>query len=209
MKISIIGAGAGVGLEAVKHALAKGYQVTALSLDLSTLPDHSALKKVKGSATSVDDVRKAIADTDAILITVGTKSKKATTLFSSIAQTLVTVHEQMQFKAPVIVISGFGVGESRRYASLFIKLVIRFFLKDQYEDKARMEAIFEQSNLRSEMVQPGMLTNGPLTKHYQTFETHHKEMKVGKISREDLAFFMVQEATEQKMISKKVAITAK
>jgi putative NADH-flavin reductase len=207
MNISIIGAGAGVGLEAVKQALEKGHHVAAISPNLSLLPDHINLEKIAGSATSKEDVRIAIKNADAILITVGTKKKKATTLFSDIAKTIIQVQEEVNFETPVLVISGFGVGESSKYLSLFMKTVIRLFLKDQYKDKERMEKLFEQSNVRWQMVRPGMLTDGALTQSYMTFPDLFKGMKIGKISRADVAHYLINEAEKPTMMYKKVAIT--
>ncbi|MEI9955613.1 MAG: NAD(P)H-binding protein [Ferruginibacter sp.] len=207
MNITIIGAGAGVGKEAVIQALEKGHYVTALSTNLAMLPDAANLKKIEGSATSKEDVNAAIWNADAILITVGTKKKKGTTLFSDIAKTIIQLHEEIKFKAPVIAISGFGVGYSSKYLGLFMKLVISLFLKDQYKDKALMEKLFEESSVNWEMVQPGMLTNGALTQSYKTFPGLFKGIKIGKISRADVAHFMVMEAERQSMLYKKVAIT--
>jgi putative NADH-flavin reductase len=51
MNIAIIGAGAGIGLHAVKQAVEKGHTVTALSTNTDQLPTHPNLIKIKGSAT--------------------------------------------------------------------------------------------------------------------------------------------------------------
>ncbi len=50
MTISIIGAGAGVGLEAVKQALERGHDVVALSRHPGNIPDHIRLKKIAGKS---------------------------------------------------------------------------------------------------------------------------------------------------------------
>lgn len=208
MNITIIGAGAGVGLEAAKQALETGHLVVALSTNPGMLPDHASLKKIAGSATSKEAIKMAIANADAILVTVGTKKKKGTTLFSDIASTIIQVHKEVNFQTPVLVISGFGVGDSSRYTGVLIKMVIRLFLKDQYKDKTLMEKLFEQSDIRWEMVRPGILTNGLQTQHYKVFPGLMKGMKIGKISRADLAHFLIREAANPGMLYKKVAVTA-
>ena len=97
MNIAIIGAGAGIGLQAVIQALERGHTITALSTNTDQLPNHPKLIVIKGSATSVIDLKKTIKDVDAVLITVGTKNKKATTLFSDIAKTLIIVTNDFNF----------------------------------------------------------------------------------------------------------------
>ncbi|MDR3025011.1 NAD(P)H-binding protein [Chryseobacterium sp.] len=207
MHIAIIGASRGVGYEATLLALNKGYIVTVLSSHHETLPDNKNLIKIKGSATNPKDVATAIKDTDAVLITIGTQQKKNTTLFSSMAKSVVTAWEELYYDKPILVVSGFGVGKGYPYANLFTRLVIRFFLKDQYKDKELMEEIFANSRSNWEMVQPGMLTNTPLTSSYKTFSSFFKGMRVGKISRADLADFMIKEAVNPQYRNKKVVVT--
>ena len=91
MKITVIGASAGVGLQATRLALEKGHEVATLSRRVVPLPDHTKLKRMQGSATSVNDVRVAVEGAGAILVTLGVKSPFATTLFSDSARILLRV----------------------------------------------------------------------------------------------------------------------
>ncbi len=207
MTIAIIGASAGIGLLTVERALASGHQVIALSRDTSPIPDHPALTKVNGSATSVADLKGLIINADAVLVTIGTKKKKGTTLFSDTAQALITAYAETRSKAPLLVITGFGTGESRRYLGLFMKLVIRFFLRDQYTDKTRMEVMLAKSLIRWEIVQPGILTNGSHTGNYRVQSSLHKGMQVGRISRADVADFMINQAENPTFLGQHVAIS--
>lgn len=208
MKITIIGSGAGIGLEAVNQALQKGHQVIALSTDTSHIPAHKHLKKIDGSATCINDLRYSIKDSEAVLITVGTRKKKGVTLFSEIAKAIIKLQEETAFDIPVLVVSGFGTGESRNYLSFFMKSVINLFLKDQYKDKTLMESLLEKSNVNWEIVQPGMLEGkGALTSEYDVYPELFKGMKVGKISRADVAHYMLSEVTAPQHLKKKVVLT--
>jgi putative NADH-flavin reductase len=208
MKIAIIGAAAGVGLAAVQQALAKGHQVTALSTNTATIPDHNLLTRINGSATSINDMKKAMAGADAVLITIGTKNKKPNTLFSDTANALVKAGRELDFKGPVLVITGFGAGKSSGFLSFFMRLVIRLFLKYQYINKTLMEEIITKSPLQWEMVRPGMLSNGPLTQQYKVIPSLYKGIKVGKISRADVADFLLKEAQNPAMIRQYPALTS-
>jgi putative NADH-flavin reductase len=150
MKIAIIGASAGIGLETVKLALKNGHSVNALSRNNTLLAEHESLTRITGTALSADDLKKAIDDTDAVIITVGTKNKKGTTLFSDMAKVLVSVTTELNYTGSVIIVTGFGTGESAAYLSFFLRLIIRLFLKDQYKDKTCMEDIIAASSLNWE-----------------------------------------------------------
>lgn len=207
MKIAIIGAAAGIGLQSVAQALKKGHTVTALSRNTDSLPNHPKLIKINGSATSTIDLKNAIKGADAVLITVGTKNKKATTLFSDIASALIQVTTDLNFSSPILIITGFGAGESKGYLSLFMRTVISLFLKEQYADKTIMEELITKSTLKWEIVRPGMLTNGEPTSSYKVLSGLQKDMKVGKISRADVAQFLIAEAEDPKMLYQYISLT--
>src|SRR5690348_12840669 len=88
MKITVIGASAGVGFQVTRLALEKGHEVATLSRRVVPLPGHTKLKRIQGNATSANDVRAAVEGADAILVTLGVKSPFATTLFSDSARVL-------------------------------------------------------------------------------------------------------------------------
>lgn len=207
MNIAIIGAGAGIGLEAVNQALVKGYNVTALSTNVSSIVDHPLITKIQGTAVNAEDLKKAMKGADALLITVGTKQKKNTTLFSSIAKALVIAATETNFNKPVLVITGFGAGDSKPYTGFFIRTVIRLLLKDQYLDKSIMEQIITASNINWEIIRPGMLGNGPATGQYQVLTNLQKGMKVGKINRADVAGYLIREAVQPVNLKSKVTLT--
>lgn len=207
MNIAIIGAGAGIGLESVLRALKNGHIVTALSTNTDQIPNHPNLIKINGSATSPEDLKNAIKGSDAVLITVGTKNKKATTLFSDIAVALLKVADELNFSSPVLVITGFGAGESKGFLSFFMKTVISLFLKEQYANKTIMEELITKSNLKWEIIRPGMLTNAESTSSYKVLTVLQKGMKVTKISRSDVAHYLINEAENPKILYQYVALT--
>lgn len=127
MNIAVIGASAGIGLQAVKQALEKGHTVRALSRNTATIDDNSLLTKINGSADSVEDLKTAIMGTDAVLITVGTKKKKGTRLFSDIARTLIKATTELEYTGTVIIVTGFGTGESSGYLSFLCALQLIYF----------------------------------------------------------------------------------
>ena len=65
-------------------------------------------------------------------------------------------------------------------------------LKRIYEDKDRQERMLATSEVNWTVVRPGFLTNGGRTGEYRVI-TDLKGAKFGKISRADVADFMVSE----------------
>ncbi|MDH4252290.1 MAG: NAD(P)H-binding protein, partial [Nitrospira sp.] len=189
MKISIIGASAGIGLEVTRLALQKEHEVSTLSRRVVPLPDHQKLRRVQGSATNPNDVRAAVEGADAVLVTLGVKSPFATTLFSDSARILLQTIREMGSSPTLIVLTGFGAGDSWGYNSIPMKVLFTLFLKRAYVDKSEQEQLIASGYSRWAMVRPGRLTNGAMTGHYRVLDNLEEGMRVGAISRADVAHF--------------------
>jgi putative NADH-flavin reductase len=207
MKITVIGASAGVGLQVTRLALERGQEVTTLSRRTVPLPDHAKLKRVQGSATNPSDVQAAVEGADAILVTLGVKSPFATTLFSDSARILLRVLQDTDSTATLIVLTGFGTGDSWGYNSLPMKLLFTLLLKKVYADKSEQERIIAEAYARWEIVRPGRLTNATMTGRYRMLDHLVEGMRVGAISRSDVAHFMVTQAEQPTYLGKYVALT--
>ncbi len=207
MKISIIGASAGIGLQTTRLALERGHDVTTLSRRDVSLPDHAKLKRVQGSAINASNVRAAVEGTETILVTLGVKSPFATTLFSDSARILLQTIREMGSSPTLIVLTGFGAGDSWRYNSFPMKLLFTLLLKAVYADKSEQERLIAGGYSRWEIVRPGRLTNGVMSGHYRVLDQLVDGMKVGAISRADVAHFMVAQAENPTYLSKYPALT--
>lgn len=209
MNITVIGASAGIGLETVNLALANGHQVTTLSRTTQTLPDSARLTKVKGSATSVADVKQAISKADVILVTIGKKGKSPgnETLFADTANALIQAVSGLEVAPPIVAVTGFGAGESGQYQSLLMRALFRLFLKQEYDDKTYLETLLTNSELPWEIVRPGRLTNKPATGHYRALPKLEKGMTIGAVSRKDVADFLVKQAENPTMLRRYVSLT--
>jgi len=195
MNITIIGASSGLGLETVKRALERNHQVITLSRSEVQLPEHTNLIKLKGDATKKEDIVRSISGTDALIVTLGTgQSRKLTTLYSDFARLLLEIHKAKQLSIPVIVLTGFGAGNSGKYNSLIMRILFWLLLKDVYADKTTMEEIIATSGMRWVIARPGRLTDGPLTEEYRVENRLFKGVNIGSISRADVADYLVRQA---------------
>ena len=208
MNITIIGASAGVGLEAVKIALERNHRVTTLSRSEISLPNNENLTILKGSATNKTDLKKSLENAEAVIIALGTgKNMKATTLYSDFAKLLVEVQKESNTTIPFIILTGFGAGESEKYNSFFMKLLFKFILKEIYEDKTKMEEIITSSQMKWEIIRPGALKDKPLTGKYRIETTLFKGINIGSINRADVAYYMVKQAENPTELSKYISLS--
>ena len=181
--------------------------MTTLSRRVDTLPDGPAIRKVQGSSLNSDDVSKAIDGADAVLVTLGTgMSTKASGLYPGSAETILDALHAAPGKPPLIVLTGFGAGDSWDFNSPLMKLMFGLFLKDVYAEKATMEQLMSQGYANSMFVRPGRLTNGPLSGRYRVFGDLEKGIRVRAISRKDVAHFMAEQAEHPDFIGRYPAI---
>jgi len=210
MNITIIGASAGIGLEAVKRGLNRNHSITTLSRSEVKIEDKKSLNSIIGDATNKADLLNSIQNAEALIITLGTgKNMKATTLFSDFAALIVEIDRACKIDIPLIFVTGFGAGESKNYVSWIVKLFLKYFLKDVYADKTKMEEIITNSDLNWTVVRPGRLLDKELTEKYRIENTLFKGIKIGGINRADVADFLIKQAEKQTELKKYIAISEK
>ena len=92
--------------------------------------------------------------------------------------------------------SSLGVGDSRANLGVLSKYVIvPVFLRHAFADHERQEAVVKESTLDWTIARPPHLKDGPRTGTYrQGFPTTDKGIQ-GKISRADVADFMLKQLT--------------
>jgi len=210
MNITIIGASAGIGLETVKRGLNRNHSITTLSRSEIKIEKNQSLNMILGNATNKVDLLIAIKNADALIITLGTvKNMKATTLFSDFAKLIVEIHRESKIDIPFIFVTGFGTGESKNYVSWLVKMFLKYFLKDVYADKAKMEEIITNSDLNWTVVRPGRLLDNELTEKYRIENKLFKGINIGGINRADVADFLIKQAEKQSELKKYIAISEK
>jgi putative NADH-flavin reductase len=210
MNITIIGASGGIGLETVKRGLNRNHSITTLSRSEIEIQEKKSLNMLLGDATNKIDLVNAIQKADALIITLGTgKNMKATTLFSDFAKLIVEIHNENKITIPVIFITGFGAGESGKYVTWLVKIFLKYFLKDVYADKTKMEEIITNSDLNWTVVRPGRLLDKELTEKYRIENKLYKGINIGGINRADVADFLIKQAEKQTELKKYIAISEK
>ena len=202
MKILILGSTGGTGQQLVKQSLDQNHEVTAIARDPSRLKlTHERLTMIKGNVLDKEIVWKALEGKEAVLSALGLgKSLKSNDLISNAAGILIPAMNGTNVKR-LIFLSAFGVGESVRQAGFIQKIAFRLFLKNIYADKSKADDLIRKSSLDWTLVYPVLLTDGPGTGKYKAGE---KQLMRGmpKISRTDVAEFMVRQLTDNTFMHK-------
>ena len=207
MNITIIGASGGIGLETVKRGLNRKHSITTLSRSEIAIEEKNSLNVILGDATNKADLLNSIQSAEAIIVTLGTgKNMKPTTLFSDFAKLIVEIHKENKIAIPFIFVTGFGAGESKNYVSWAVKIFLKYFLKDVYADKTKMEEIITNSDLNWTVIRPGRLLDKELTEKYRVENKLFKGINIGGINRADVADFLIKQAEKQTELKKYVAI---
>lgn len=205
--VLIVGASRGIGLETVKRALEMGHQVRALARSADRIPvDHPDLEKLAGDARDASTVKRALDGADAVIVTLGVAPGPGAvlapvTLFSRATRVLVDQMTEAGVKR-LVCVTGIGAGDSRDkggfvYSSILLPLV----LKRVYDDKDAQERIIRDSALDWVIVRPGLLTRGPRTGSYRVL-ARPSEWRMGRISRADVADFLVQQIDDDTYLRK-------
>jgi putative NADH-flavin reductase len=208
MKLLVIGANRGIGRRLVELALDEGHTVTALVRNPEQLPvSHDRLSVINGDIRDREAVNRAVEDQDAVCITIGINpTRKPVTVFSEGAKTVIEALAHSDANQ-LICVTGIGAGDSKNHGGFFYDRIFNpLLLKTIYEDKERQEALVRNSNLEWVIVRPGFLTNGPLTGTYRVL-IDLAGVTAGKISRADVAHFILNEIKEKAYLSKTPLLT--
>lgn len=202
MRILVIGASKGIGLETCRQALAAGYDVRALARSADAMSiSNSKLEKVRGDALNRQDVEAALAEVDAVIVTLGVglgELFRPVHLFSSATRVIIAAMKAQAVNR-LICLTGFGAGDSRASISRLQRVPFQIIFGHAYDDKSRQEQLIKESGLDWTIARPGVLTNGPRTGRYKILREPSK-WRNGIISRSNVAEFLVRQIEDESFI---------
>lgn len=203
MKLLIIGPTGGTGRELVKQALEQGHEISAFARSPEKLGiAHHNLRVVKGDVTDPASVEQAVRGQDAVLCALGTRILRKNTLQSDGTRNIVQAMQKHGVRRLVLE-SSLDVGDSKGQLGFFFGHIIRpTFLRNVFEDKELQEKIVRESPLEWIIVRPAMLTDGPRTGNYRAGFAADDASITRKISRADVAEFMLKQLTERVYVRK-------
>lgn len=200
MKLLVIGATGPTGLEVVGQALKAGHDVTVYVRNPSKI-EAKGVRVVAGDAASATALERAVEGQEAVVSALGRRASfKSEQLILRSMQALAPAMQQRDVRR-LILVSAFGVGESRRDAPFVMRAMYRLMLSDIFADKKAAEDYLRATRLEWTFVYPTVLTDGPRTGQYRVGE--RLELKgIPKISRADVADFIVGELARNAYVRK-------
>jgi putative NADH-flavin reductase len=204
MRVLIIGATKGIGLETTRQALQAGHDVRALARSATAIAiSNPSLEKMRGNALKAEDVEAALVGVDVVIQTLGVglgELFRPVHLFSDATRVLIAAMRSQGVKR-LICVTGFGAGDSRASISCLQRLPFQIVFGRAYDDKSLQEQLIKESELDWTIARPGVLTSGPRTGHYQIL-SEASQWRNGSISRADLAEFLIRQIGDQTYIRK-------
>jgi uncharacterized protein YbjT (DUF2867 family) len=200
MNLTVLGAAGATGVPLVEQAIAAGHRVTALARSAENLTlTNPNLHVVQGDATDRAVLSQAMNGADAVISVLGARGP----VIAEATRAVVAAAEQAG-PDRIVMLSSFAVARDR--LTPVNKLLTRTAMGSQIKDKAAGEEVLRASGLDWTIVYATKLTNGPRTEPRVVPESRKVGM-LQKISRADVASFLLQAATDGLYSRRGVVIT--
>jgi putative NADH-flavin reductase len=211
MKIAIFGASGGTGLLLTSRCLAAGHQVTALLRSPDTFPLRDKVNVVYGNAFDMQRVRETVEGTDVVLSALGARSLKREDVLERAVPLIVSAMQQAGVRRIIALGSAGALPDSldkqpawRRW--IVQNIAYKTLLKWPVASQISQYATLSTSNLDWTMVMPSMLSNARAHGVYR-IDSDALPRNGNRVSREDVADFMMQQIDNPQWIRRGVYIT--
>jgi putative NADH-flavin reductase len=207
MRLLIIGATGGTGLQVTNQAVEGGHRVTAFvrsAQKLGSLRQRVVVRE--GDPRRVADLRDMLPGHDAVISTLGPPGVGPTTILRAAAESTVAARQAGGVRR-LLVVSAAVLFDDLGLAG---KILRRTLLRNVGADSIEMERIVVASALDWTIARPPRLTNGPRTGRYDVENGHLPGRSAfAAISRADVAEFLVSETQHHTHIHEIVGITSR
>lgn len=207
MRLVVIGASGRTGRLVVEQALGHGHDVVAVSRDPGKLGSNSSrLVVLQGDVRDIESLRIALSGADAVISAIGVAASDSVDVYSAgIANLLQAMAESDVGRLAAVSAAGtFARGD--RNLTPGYRLLVRTTMRRLYDDLEHMEQRIMASGVAWTIVRAAGLTEGPLTGEYRLGE-HGRPLPGGKrISRADLAAFLLKAVETERWVRKAVTI---
>lgn len=216
MKVLVLGATGGSGRAAVEELLAAGHDVTVLVRRPEALTSRDRVRVLQGDATRFDDVERAVAGQDAVVVTLGIRENpflvrlrgsKATPIDVRSAGTRNVVAAMRKHGVRKLVVqTSFGVGDTREKLPRRYRFMFDLLLRPQIADTEKQERVVKESGLDWVLAQPVNLTDAE--DQGKPFVSTAGETRRLSVSRRKVGRFLAEAVTSTSYVGKTVALSA-
>lgn len=215
-KVLVVGATGGTGRATIDELVKAGHRVTAFSRRADALADTSELVAAfNGDATNPADMDRAVAGHDAVIVTLGiTENPLRVRLFGA-ARTPLDVRSagtrnviaamRKHGVRRLVVLTSFGVGETRGNLLLLERLFFSLLLKPQIADTEVQELEVRDSGVDWVLARPVHLTDDDSDE--MPFTSTDGQVRERKISRKGVARFLARAVGRADYVGQTVALS--
>ena len=207
MKLIVLGATGGIGVEIVRQAIERGHSVTAFVRSPERLEGFQGRIAIKqGDPLNSSQLERAIEGHDAVLSGFGPRVPVAKTdakLLRDFADALTRAMKQTTVKRVVVVSTAFLFRDSIIPPTY---LFGRLFFPAIVIDAEGMERTVRASELDWTIVRPPQLTDKPYTGNYRVREEHLPRFGF-KISRADVADCLINALDDRTSVKKILGVS--
>ena len=160
MNLFVVGSTGPLGREFLAQAMEASHVVRALARDPSALKPAPSLEVVRGDVFDQPSLDAAARGQDAAVVILGlpfSALRKPTNLYSQGTRNVIVALKRASVRR-LIVVSSFGVGDSRRDANLLERAFFSLALRGAYADKNLQEQAVRESGLDYTIVRPTRFT---------------------------------------------------
>jgi putative NADH-flavin reductase len=207
MKLIVFGSAGRTGSELVGQALEQGHEVTAFTRNAEAVTrSHAHLRVAEGNVLDAAAVEAAVPGHDAALAALGVFALRKNTELSDGTRNVIGSLKRHHVRR-LIVVSSLGVGDCKDQLGVFYNVfLIPVILNNVFADKETQELYVRESDLDWTIVRPGALTDGPRTGQYRTGVGTSGVPPRPKISRADVAEFMLRQLTDTAHLQRTVEV---
>jgi putative NADH-flavin reductase len=153
------------------------------------LAARDGLTLIQGDVLDQTAVDRCLAGSDAVICVLGSHGSTEPVEDRGTERILTAMQAHGQRR--LIAVTSMGVGDSIDQVAAFFRAIMRLTLKRVMEAKERQEQAIMASDLDWTIVRPGGLSDGPRTGSYRY--GLDKSIKATRVSRADVADFILQE----------------
>jgi putative NADH-flavin reductase len=207
MNVLVLGATGGIGARIVLEGVRRGHRITAQSRSLGRLADRpGGVLAEEADPCDPEAMARIVRGQDAVVFALGESSSGPTSLFSAATNALLPAMRAAGCRR-LVAITGVGAGETRGHGGFFYdRIVFPLFTRHRYADKDRQEALIRESGLDWVIVRPAPFNNKPASTPLRLLTHVDADTRLTRISRDEVAKFVLDQLGETSFLGKAVFI---
>jgi nucleoside-diphosphate-sugar epimerase len=216
MKVLVVGSTGGSGRRVVEQLLSAGHEVTAFSRNADRVESRSErLRFLNGDATNPEEIERAVAGQDAVVVTLGITENPLRVRLLGPARTRPDVRSagtrnvisamRKHGVRKLVVQTSYGVGATRDRLRFADRLFFKLILAPQIADTERQNHDVTESDLDWVIAQPVHLTDE--AKDDMPFVSTEGETNEMKVSRGSVGRFLASAVESSNFLRRSVALS--